>query len=282
MKGVLVAADADAVTTIGRYVLRAKLASGVSGSVYEAEDRAMDQLVAVKVLAADLVDDPESRERFYREARITAQLAHPNIVRVLDIGEDAGRPFIAMERLHGLPLRDYLKAHPAMPLAERLGLITQIYEGLAAAHAQGAVHRDVKPGNIVVTVDGTVKLLDFGLARLHSSTLTASGLVVGSPGYMSPEQVEGRRADERSDIFSAGAVAYLVLTGRPPFDAATLPAALDAILSHPPLALTEAEAPAPLARVLQRALQKAPDDRYQTCAEVLVDLRRAQDSMVRL
>jgi serine/threonine protein kinase len=281
MRGVQVATDADPVPAIGRYILRARLASGITGYVYEAEDRAMDRIVAVKVLASDFEDEPETRERFYREARITAQLSHPNIVRVLDVGEDQGRPFIAMERLEGLPLDAYLRAQPALPLADRLALIVQMYAGLAAAHGQGAVHRDIKPGNVFVQRDGAVKILDFGLARLRSSTLTASGLVVGSPGYMSPEQAEGRQVDERSDIFSAGAVSYLILTGRPPFDASSLPAALDAILTRSPHPLTEAEAPGPLTGILQKALEKSPDDRYQTCAEVLADLRRVEESVVR-
>ncbi len=271
---------AEPVAAIGRYLLRERLATGATGYVYEALDRTDDRVVAVKLIAADLQDEPETRERFYREARITAELTHRNIVRVLDVGEDHGRPYIAMERLQGQPLRTLLQQRPDLLVADRLALIIQIFEGLDAAHAHGAVHRDIKPGNIFVQGDGCVKLLDFGLARTHTSTLTASGVVVGSPGYMSPEQAEGLRVDGRSDLFSAAAVAYLILTGRPPFEAKSLPAVLQALLQGAPTPLTRAEAPEALARIVDKALRKSPDDRYQTCAEVLVDLRRVRDSMV--
>lgn len=267
-------------TTVGRYLLGVRIGVGTSGDVYEAEDRAFERIVALKLLSADLKDDPEARERFYREARVTMDLSHPNIVRVLDAGEEHGRPFIAMERLRGLALDAHLRAHPAMTLAERASLIDQLCAGLEAAHERNAVHRDVKPGNILVEPDGTLKILDFGLARVRASTLTANGAVVGSPGYMAPEQVEGKRADERSDIFSAAAVAYLILAGRPPFEAPSLPLLLDAILHAVPAPLTEAQAPAALARVVTKALEKSPEHRYQSCAALRADLRRAADAMV--
>lgn len=272
--------SAPTATAIGRYQLRACLASGATGHVYLADDPATGTQVAVKVLAADLQDEPETRERFYREARILAELTHPNIVRVLDIGEDQGRPFIAMELLDGLGLADHLRAHPDLPLARRIDLIQQLYAGLEAAHAQGTVHRDVKPANIIVQADGRLKIFDFGLARLHESTLTANGAVVGSPGYMSPEQVEGRRVDQRSDIFSAAAVGYLILSGRAPFEARNLPLVLDAVLNEAPVALSGAEAPAPLAHVLLKALEKLPEVRYQSCAELLADLQRVHNTVV--
>ncbi|MEQ1731302.1 MAG: serine/threonine-protein kinase [Vicinamibacterales bacterium] len=272
--------SAPAATAIGRYALRACLASGATGHVYLADDPATDTQVAVKVLAADLQDEPETRERFYREARILAELAHPNIVRVLDIGEEQGRPFIAMELLEGLGLADHLRANPGLPLAGRIDLIIQLYAGLEAAHAQGTVHRDVKPANIIVRADGLLKIFDFGLARLHESTLTANGAVVGSPGYMSPEQVEGRRVDQRSDIFSAAAVGYLILSGRAPFESRNLPLVLDAVLNEAPAALSDSEAPEPLAHVLLKALEKSPDARYQSCAELLADLRGVYNTVV--
>ncbi len=268
------------ILSIGRYLLRERIAATATGYVYTALDQAMDRPVAVKLLAGDLQDEPETRERFYREARITAQLDHPNIVRVLDIGEDDGRPYIAMELLDGLSLRDHLKANPRLSIADRIDLIVQLYSGLEAAHAQGAVHRDVKPGNIMVSRDGHLTILDFGLARLKSSTLTAHGAVLGSPGYMSPEQAAGRRVDERSDIFSAAAVGYLILSGREPFEAKNLPLALQAILNDMPAPLSAAEAPDPLARVILKALEKSPDARYQTCAEVLADLARVKATVV--
>ncbi len=272
--------SAPAAANIGRYSVRACLASGATGHVYLADDPATATQVAVKVLVADLEDEPETRERFYREARILAELTHPNIVRVLDIGEDQGRPFIAMELLDGLGLADHLRAHPDLPLASRIDLIRQLYAGLEAAHAQGTVHRDVKPANIIVRPDGGLKIFDFGLARLHESTLTANGAVVGSPGYMSPEQVEGRRVDQRSDIFSAAAVGYLILSGRAPFEARNLPLVLDAVLNEAPAALSDAEAPEPLARVLLKALEKSPGARYQSCGELLADLQSVHNTVV--
>jgi len=269
-----------AMTAIGRYLLKERLAVGATGYVYAAEDQAMNRQVALKVLAADLEDEPETRERFYREARIMTALSHPNIVRVLDVGEDNGRPFIAMELLDARPLGEYLRLNPALSLPARIDLIVQLYSGLEAAHAQDAVHRDVKPGNIMVDRAGRLTILDFGLARLRSSTLTANGAVLGSPGYMSPEQAEGRRVDQRSDIFSAAAVGYLILSGRDPFDAKTLPLALQAVLTTPPAPLSVSEAPTPLARVLFTALEKSPDARYQTCADILADLRRVKNTVV--
>lgn len=267
-------------TTIGRYLLGVRIGSGASGDIFEAEDRALDRHVALKVLAADLQDDPEARARFYREARITMLLAHPNIVRVFDAAEENGRPFIVMERIHGLALDAYLQAHPSLPLARRVSLIDQLFAGLEAAHDRGAVHRDIKPGNILVDAQGALKILDFGLARIGTSTLTASGVVVGSPGFMSPEQIEGRRADERSDIFSAAAVSYLILAGRAPFDAPNLPGLLDAVLHAEPAPLAPVQAPARLARVIARALDKSPERRYQTCAALRADLSQAVDLMV--
>ncbi|MGE3955176.1 MAG: serine/threonine-protein kinase [Vicinamibacterales bacterium] len=264
----------------GRYELRERLAAGATGYVFVAEDRHLRRQVAVKVIAADLEDDPEARERFFREASILAGLTHPNIVRVLDVGVDHGRPFMVMELIAGLPLGDYLRTHADLSCAARLVLITQLYEGLEAAHTAGAVHRDIKPGNIVIQDDGQLKILDFGLARLRHSTLTAHGAVVGSPGYMSPEQANGHRVDGRSDIFSAAAVGYFILTGRPPFGSGNLPRTLHAVLHDSPTALSAAEAPPELAAVLRRALEKSPDARYQTCAEILDDLRRLHSRMV--
>jgi serine/threonine-protein kinase len=271
--------DTPVVTAIGRYLLKDRIAAGATGYVYAAEDRAMERDVAVKVLAADLEDEPETRERFYREGRVMARLAHPNIVRVLDIGEDHGRPFIAMELLQGLSLGDYLREHPDLSIAARVDLLIELYSGLEAAHAQGTVHRDVKPGNIMVLRDGHLKILDFGLARLHTSKLTANGAVVGSPGYMSPEQAEGLKVDQRSDIFSAGAVGYLMFSGRPPFEAKSLPLALHAILHETPPSLSPAQAPERLVRVLDKTLEKSPEARYQSSADVLADLRRVRATL---
>lgn len=273
--------EPDEPMMIGRYLLLYRIATGATGYVYAADDPTLGRRVALKVIARDLADDPEARERFHREARITLQLRHPNIVQVLEVGQDRGRPFIAMELLEGLALDEHLRERADLSLEARLDLIIQLCTGLEVAHAEGVVHRDVKPTNIMVQGDGRLKILDFGLARLHTSTLTANGAVVGSSGYMSPEQAEGRRVDERSDIFSAAAVGYLILSGRAPFGARNLPLALHAILHEAPAPLAPSEAPEPLARVLFKALEKSPHVRYQTCGTFLADLRRALTRVIR-
>lgn len=246
--------------------------------VYAAEDEAMGRQVAVKVMAADLEDEPEIRERFYREARITGQLNHRNIVTVFDLGEDHGHPYLVMELLHGFPLSQYLLTPAARTIDARIDLMIQICEGLQAAHTGGVIHRDVKPSNLFVVNDGTLKILDFGVARLAASTLTVGSFVLGTPEYMSPEQAQGRKVDARSDVFSAGAVFYFMLTGRAPFAAPELQRILHAVLHEEPAPLTEAEAPDALKQVIRKALSKVPEQRYQSCADMLGDLRRAARS----
>ncbi|MGH9201985.1 MAG: serine/threonine-protein kinase [Vicinamibacterales bacterium] len=264
---------------VGRYRLVERIGGGVNTHVFAAYDQGFDRTVALKCMTAEMQDEREARARFYREARITANLRHPNIVSVLDVGEDVGRPFIVMELLKGLALGDYLRANAPTDVKTVLYLITQLYQGLQAAHAQGAVHRDVKPSNCFVQNDGVLKILDFGLARLHTSTLTAGGVIMGTPAFMSPEQAEGRQVDERSDIFSAAAVSYFMLAGRAPFAAADLPRTLHALLNNDPEPITETTVPAALWRVLSKALAKSPDNRYQHCAEVLADLTDVRRSL---
>lgn len=264
--------------TLGGYRVLARLGGGPTSAVYSAVHEASGQPVALKLLAADLQDEPEARERFVREARVTAELQHPNIVRILDAGDIEGRPFIAMERLDGLPLNDYLHTEPAAALEAKLSLMVQLCDGLQAAHDRGIVHRDVKPGNLFVERDGTLKILDFGLARLKASTLTANGQIVGTPDFMSPEQAEGRQVDPRADLFSAAAVCYLILTGRSPFAGPDLRRTLTALLNDDPAPIKEAEAPAAISRVLYKALAKNPDARYASCSSMRADLQNVLDA----
>jgi serine/threonine-protein kinase len=264
---------------VGRYRVLERLGGGATSVVYAARDEANDRDVALKMLVADLADEREARARFYREAMITSEIRHHNIVSVLDVGEAHGRAYIVMERLKGLPLDGYLRIEAGQTLEVRTDLITQLYEGLQAAHRLNVVHRDIKPSNLFVQEDGCLKILDFGLARLQTSTLTANGKIVGTPDFMSPEQAEGRRVDARSDIFSAAAVAYRILSGRSPFARATLQKTLMALLEAAPAPLTDGEAPGPLWRILARALAGNPDDRYQTCADVLTDLDRVRRAL---
>ena len=266
---------------IGRYRLAERIGGGVLSHVFVADDEQAGTTVVLKVIAAEMKDEPEARERFYREARIEAGLRHPNIVSVLDVGEEAGQPYIVMEHLKGLPLGEYLSARAPLELPAVLDLIDQLYRGLEAAHEQGVIHRDIKPSNCFVQDDGVLKILDFGLARLQTSTLTASGTVVGTPAFMSPEQAEGRQVDARSDIFSAAGVAYFMLSGRAPFAAPDLPRVLHALLNDEPPPITETPVPVDLQRVLSRAMAKTPADRYLHCAEVLADVSAVRRSLER-
>lgn len=258
---------------IGRYRIVGRLGRGAMGVVYGARDDAMDRQVAIKVLMPDLEGEPDIRERFMREARIAGQLMHRNVVTVYDIGEEDGRLYIVMEQLKGMTLGQHLKQLEAPDLEQSVDLMMQVCEGLAAAHARGVVHRDLKPGNIFVLPDGSAKILDFGVARLVDSSMTASGLIVGTPDYMSPEQARGREVDHRSDIFSMGAVFYQMLSGRRPFAAADLPAVLHKV-EHENPGLLEQEAPAELDQIVRKALAKDPARRYQHVAELLGDLVR--------
>ena len=262
--------------TIGRYEITGRLGKGAMGVVYSARDNMMERTVAIKVMMTDLEDDPETSARFYREARSAGQLVHPNIVTIFDMGQENGRPFIVMEFLEGETLNKYLLRPEAAAIETKLELMIQICEGLRAAHARGIFHRDIKPGNLLVRPNGELKIVDFGIARLASSSITASGLIVGTPDYMSPEQARGENADERSDIFSAGAVFYFMLTGRKPFAASDLTGVLAKVQREDPLPLRDTEAPPVLAHIVMKALAKNPSDRYQTCAQMIADLEHLQ------
>ena len=258
---------------LGRYELLDRLGKGGMGVVYRARDTRLDRPVAVKMLLGDLEGDNETRERFLREARAAGELSHRNIIRIYDFGEEGGRAFIVMELLEGASLNDFLKTHPDLSLDRKLQIMIGVCEGLAFSHSRSIIHRDIKPANLFITKDDQVKVLDFGLARIASSKLTRTGLVFGTPDYMSPEQVRGKVVDERSDIFSLGAVFYQVLSARKPFAAKALPEVMRKVLIEEPPPLTHAEAPPSLARIVVRALQKDPLNRYQKVEELLADLR---------
>jgi len=262
--------------SIGRYRVVERIGKGAMGVVYAADDETLGRRVAIKVMMGALESEPEMRERFFREAKVTGQLAHRNIVTVFDLGEDEHRPFIVMELLSGMPLADFLRRPEGEPLDTKLDLMIQVCEGLQVANAKGVIHRDVKPSNLFVQRDGTVKILDFGVARLASSSLTKSGFLVGTPEYMSPEQAQGRALDARSDVFSAAAVFYFMLAGRAPFASPDLPQMLRAVIHEQPPALADEQAPEPLRRVLAKALAKSPAERFQRCADLQADLGRVR------
>jgi serine/threonine-protein kinase len=259
---------------IGRYRVIDRLGRGAMGVVYSAHDDLMDRDVAVKVMLADLEGEPEIRARFMREAQVSARLTHRNIVTVFDVGEDNGRLFIVMELLRGQTLAECIK-RSTLALEEKVDLAIDVCEGLAVANSAGVCHRDIKPGHLFLLQDGGVKILDFGIARLASSSMTASGFIVGTPDYMSPEQARGAAVDERSDIFSLAAVLYLLLSGRKPFEASDMTAVLHKVVSEeeappidPPLA------PGALSRIVMRGLAKDPNQRYQRFPELAADLAR--------
>ncbi len=258
---------------IGRYKVVDRIGRGAMGVVYSAHDELMGREVAVKVMMTDLEGEPDIRARFMREAQVSAKLAHRNIVTIFDIGEDNGRLFIVMELLKGDTLDRALKQR-SFSIEEKVDLTLEVCEGLAVASAAGVCHRDVKPGNLFVQADGGLKILDFGIARLASSSMTASGFIVGTPDYMSPEQARGVAVDERSDIFSAGAVLYLMLTGRKPFVAPDLPAVLHKVVSEDPPPIEAKDAPPALARIVFKALSKDAAARFQRFPEFSAELSR--------
>lgn len=266
--------------TIAHYRIIEKLGQGGMGEVYLADDTKLQRRVALKFLPESFRNDPEARERLLREARAASQLSHPNILTVHAVEEADGRDFIVMEYLDGQTLSEYCDArHPAA--YQSLELIRQIAEGLSAAHKRGIIHRDIKPANILVDSDGHLKILDFGLAKQKGlAKLTRDGSTVGTMAYISPEQIEGREADARSDLFSLGVIAYEMISGRRPFEGEHEAALVYAIAHEqaPPLETRDA-VPEELKRVITRLLAKKPEERYQTAAELLSQLRGPQSSV---
>ena len=250
-----------------RYELRGVLGTGGMAEVREAHDRVLDRRVAVKLLRPDLARDPSVRERFLREARHAARFNHGNAVAVYDTGVQDGQPFIVMELVDGGTLADYLRERGQLDVTEATDIADAVLAALAAAHAVGLVHRDIKPGNVLLPREGGVRLADFGIAKgVQEATagLTATGQVIGTAAYLSPEQVEGHPATPASDVYGMGIVLYEMLTGSPPFSGGT-PLAI--ALAHttrpvPSLRAARPDVPPELAGVVERALAKDPAARY--------------------
>jgi TolB-like protein len=263
-------------TTIGRYRILSLMGSGGMGVVYRAYDESLNRDVALKFLPP-LSTRLDDEERLLREARAAAALQHPNVCTIHEIGQTQdGRPFIAMALYEGETLKERLRQGP-MPLEEAVATAVQIARGLAAAHARGIVHRDVKPGNVILGADGTARLLDFGIAQATGASLTHLGTTPGTVAYMSPEQVRGDAVDSRTDLWSLGVVLHEMLTGVRPFRGDGDRMLREAILHAAPelAAKQRSEVPAPLARVVERLLRKDPGSRYGSAAEVLADLAQA-------
>jgi eukaryotic-like serine/threonine-protein kinase len=264
-------------TTLGRYRIVSEIGRGNMGVVYKAEDPELDRTVAIKTinLSADIEDRAEYEARFRQEARAAGGWNHPNLVTVYDVHREGDIAFMAMELLDGTELRDLMN-DGRLPLLKALDIVAQVADGLAFVHGYGIVHRDIKPGNIMVMLDGRAKIMDFGIARMLVSDIqTQAGTILGSPKYMSPEQVTSQRTDHRSDIFSLGVVLYELVAGVAPFSAKNVGALMQALVTATPRPPSELDASLPLVLdfIVARALQKEPDARYQSAAELAADLR---------
>jgi serine/threonine protein kinase len=263
---------------ISHYRITGKLGVGGMGVVYEAEDTRLSRAVALKFLPDELADDPDMARRFQREAETVALLNHPHICTIYDVGEHEGRRFIAMERCEGVNLKTYM-ARKTLETAEIVDIALQITHALGAAHAKGVVHRDIKPGNIVVSDMGQVKVLDFGLARrfrmadtgaLGIDGSTMPGRPLGTANYMAPERILQMPLDPRSDLFSVGVVIYEMATGRLPFAGASPADTVSNVLDKDPIPMRTLapDRPAGLEAIAQRLLAKGADERYQSAAEL--------------
>jgi predicted Ser/Thr protein kinase len=281
-------------TRLGPYEILSPLGAGGMGEVYRARDTRLGREVAVKVLPASVSADPDRLRRFEKEARSASSLNHPNVVTVYDIGQADGTSYIAMELVDGRTLRQLL-AEGALPTKRLLGIAAQMADGLARAHGAGIVHRDLKPENVMVRKDGFVKILDFGLAKLtqagpseteqtHTPTLTAgteAGVVMGTVGYMSPEQALGKALDFRSDQFAFGSIVYEMVTGRGAFQRRSAPETMAAIIREEPEPIASAApaTPTPLCWFVERCLAKDPEERYASTRDLARDLARLRDGL---
>jgi len=282
-------------TTLGHYRIVEKLGAGGMGEVYAADDTKLNRQVAIKVLSPSVADNPERLQRFHREAQAVAALNHPNIVTLYSVEEEDETRFLTMEKVEGETL-DHEIPRGGMKLSRFFQLAIPMTEALSVAHERGIIHRDLKPGNIMVTADGRVKILDFGLAKLqdpadendgsYSTTtqaLTQEGSILGTVAFMSPEQLQGKSPDTRSDLFSLGIVLYQMATGERPFEGESPADLISCILRDdpPPVSDVKVSLPSHLGRILERCLEKDPEQRYQTAESLrsdLVNLKQQLDS----
>src|SRR5262249_40913707 len=263
------------IQTVGRYEIPGELGRGAMGVVYKALDPTIGRTVALKTMRLDVhgLDAQEMVRRFQNEARAAGVLNHPNIVTIYDAGEEDGIFYIAMEFIEGTTLHEVLTEQRVLATDEVVQLTRQICRGLDYAHSNGIVHRDIKPANIMITANGTVKIMDFGIAK-SGGQVTNTGQVLGTPNYMSPEQVKGRPLDGRSDLFSLGVILYEMLTGEKPFVGQNVTTIIYKIVNETPITPRDLDVTVHpgLSAIVTKALAKAPDDRYQSGAELVRDL----------
>ncbi len=256
----------------GRYEIIKKIGKGGMGVVYHAHDPQIDRSVALKVLRADRVVSEDFVLRFFKEAKFIGRLSHPNIVTVYDVGRDHGTIYITMEYLQGQPFNEVIRSG-RLSVGQIIDIALQVANALGYAHEKGIVHRDIKPSNIILTNEGDVKLTDFGIARAEDSNAaqqTQTGVILGTPFYMSPEQVMGKKIDGRSDLFSLGVILYELIVGRKPFKGDHFTAIFRAITDDIPVAPLKIDdsIPQPLSDLIMKALSKNPDERFQTSKEM--------------
>lgn len=277
--------DGDKVESqrFGRYEVVAQLGRGAMGVVYKARDPQIDRMVAVKTVSLagqEADEEKEFRLRFMHEAQAVGRLHHPGIVAIFDVGQNAENldPYIVMEFVSGEPLNRILKREKKLPLAQALQLVEEIAEALDYAHAQGVIHRDIKPGNILVTPEGRAKIADFGIAKLNLAHFTLPGRVLGTPAYMAPEQLSGAGVDGRSDLFSLGVILYAMVTGHSPFQGDSATTVCFKVANREPVAASALDLSVPheLDEVIARAMAKDPEQRYQRGAEFAEDVRKLQ------
>ena len=265
--------------TLGKYEIRRELGRGAMGVVYEGYDPLIKRIVALKTIRADQLAGENAETvvaRFRREAQAAGRLNHPNIVSIYDFGEEGGVSYIAMEFIQGRELKDYFQANERFVTADIVRIMTQILAALGYSHRLGVIHRDIKPANIFLLGDGTVKVADFGIAHIESSNMTQVGTVLGTPSYMSPEQIMGLPIDGRSDLFSAGVILYQFLTGERPFSGSAT-TTMHKVLEEDPLPPSRfnVQVPGAMDAVVRKALAKRPDERYQTADEFAAAINAA-------
>ncbi len=265
---------------IGKYTIVEILGKGAMGIVYKALDPDIDREVAIKTIRFDLISDESEKNelmlRFIREARSAGNLLHPNIITIYDVGKEKDMTYIVMQYVEGSSLQNWITSRKKIPAPAIVRLMVQICEALDYAHRNGIVHRDIKPANILLDEEGKPFLVDFGVAHVEMSTITQTGAAIGTPSYMSPEQVMGKKIDKRSDIFSLGAILYELLTGRRPFEGESITTVIYKIVNEEamPLSHFRKEIPSEFEAIVKKALSKDPEKRYRSCSELAAELRK--------